>query len=219
MSVPVTSEGSRSGVNWMRLKSAFRCLAIALTARVLARPGQALDQQVAVGEQADQHALDEPGLAEHLGVHRRLEGEDRVRGRSSGCATGAFARNSGYPTEMDWINLHRSGSSRLPVGAFHIGRRLGNVESRPRRAAAGADGAMLVRTRMHRAPRSVGPAQERRASSPRRSMRGGRRMAARQSARPAPGSTEPGAALFRRPRAPRGCRASPPRSCAAPRRG
>ena len=78
MSVPVTSDGSRSGVNWMRLKSAFRCLRHRLDGAGLGEAGQALDQQVAVGEQADHHALDDPRLAEDLGVHRGLEGEDGV---------------------------------------------------------------------------------------------------------------------------------------------
>jgi hypothetical protein len=41
----------------------------------LCEAGQALDQQVAVGEQADHHALDDPGLAEDLGVHGGLEGK------------------------------------------------------------------------------------------------------------------------------------------------
>ena len=39
MSVPMRSEGSRSGVNWMRWKSPSRDSARALTAVVLARPG------------------------------------------------------------------------------------------------------------------------------------------------------------------------------------
>ncbi|MNR42575.1 hypothetical protein D3C85_1611070 [compost metagenome] len=39
-SAPVMSEGSKSGVNWIRLICASRCLANALTVRVLARPGR-----------------------------------------------------------------------------------------------------------------------------------------------------------------------------------
>ncbi|CPQ35512.1 Uncharacterised protein [Bordetella pertussis] len=39
-SAPVMSEGSRSGVNWMRRMVASRCAASALTVRVLARPGR-----------------------------------------------------------------------------------------------------------------------------------------------------------------------------------
>ena len=46
----------------------------------LGEAGEALDQQVAVGEQAEHHALDDAGLAEDLGVHRGLEGGDRVAG-------------------------------------------------------------------------------------------------------------------------------------------
>ena len=47
-----------------------------------------------------------------------------------------FPERSSYPAEIIWINRHWSGSSSLPFGAFHIGRRLGNVELRPRRPAA-----------------------------------------------------------------------------------
>ena len=49
----------------------------------LGEAGQALDQQVAVGEEADHHALDDLRLAEDLGVHRGLEGEDGVTGAAS----------------------------------------------------------------------------------------------------------------------------------------
>ncbi|KAG1529453.1 hypothetical protein G6F50_017985 [Rhizopus delemar] len=37
---PVMSDGSRSGVNWMRLMSAAKCEASALTMRGLASPGR-----------------------------------------------------------------------------------------------------------------------------------------------------------------------------------
>ena len=57
----------------------------------LGEAGQALDQQVAVGEQADQHALDHAGLAEDLGVHRGLEGEDGVAGGTALSEAGARA--------------------------------------------------------------------------------------------------------------------------------
>ena len=40
ISVPVMSEGMRSGVNWMRLKERPRVLAMLRTSSVLARPGR-----------------------------------------------------------------------------------------------------------------------------------------------------------------------------------
>ena len=56
--VPITSAGSRSGVNWMREKEAWMISASVRTASVLARPGHALEQDVAAGQQADQQPLD-----------------------------------------------------------------------------------------------------------------------------------------------------------------
>ena len=44
-SVPVMSEGIRSGVNWMRLKDRDRHWARLLTSRVLARPGTPTSRQ------------------------------------------------------------------------------------------------------------------------------------------------------------------------------
>ena len=56
--VPIRSAGSRSGVNWMREKLASTISASVLTARVLARPGHAFQQDVAAGEQPDEQPLD-----------------------------------------------------------------------------------------------------------------------------------------------------------------
>ena len=64
MSVPVMSDGIRSGVNWMRLN--FRsstCASVAISS-VFARPGHADDQAVAADEQRQQHQLDDVGLAD-----------------------------------------------------------------------------------------------------------------------------------------------------------
>ena len=57
--MPVMSDGIRSGVNWMRLKSRSRISASVLISSVLARPGHAGDQAVAAGEERDQHLLDD----------------------------------------------------------------------------------------------------------------------------------------------------------------
>ena len=66
---PVTSDGSRSGVNWMRRKMQPMLWLSALASIVLPTPGHVLDQDVALAEQrherhphldvlADDHALD-----------------------------------------------------------------------------------------------------------------------------------------------------------------
>ena len=67
ISVPVMSQGIRSGVNWMRLN--FRCSAWASVATIkrLGQAGHADRQAVAAGEEADQHLLDHLLLADdHL---------------------------------------------------------------------------------------------------------------------------------------------------------
>ena len=51
---PVTSEGSRSGVNWIRRTEQSMLRASALLSIVLPTPGHVLDEQVALGEQHDQ---------------------------------------------------------------------------------------------------------------------------------------------------------------------
>ena len=62
--MPVMSDGIRSGVNWMRLKSRSRMSASVLISSVFARPGHAGDQAMAAGEQRDQHLLDDFVLAD-----------------------------------------------------------------------------------------------------------------------------------------------------------
>ena len=64
MFVPVMSAGIRSGVNWIRLKLQSMTSAIVRTSIVLPRPGHALEQDVAVGEQPGQRLADERGLAD-----------------------------------------------------------------------------------------------------------------------------------------------------------
>jgi hypothetical protein len=53
----------------------------------LGEAGQALDQEVAVGEQADQHALDKMILAEHGFADPRLQIEQGLTGRWRGQGT------------------------------------------------------------------------------------------------------------------------------------
>ena len=50
-------------MNWMRENEPPSTEAVVLIASVLARPGNALDQQVAAGEQADEQPLEHPLLA------------------------------------------------------------------------------------------------------------------------------------------------------------
>ena len=65
------SLGSRSGVHWMRRKLAVDRLGDDPRRGGLGQPGHALDQQVAAGEQADQHRLAEMLLPDHLRRERR----------------------------------------------------------------------------------------------------------------------------------------------------
>ena len=72
--VPTRSLGTRSGVNWMRLKRAAENRRRRLDRQRLRQARDALDQQVAAGEQADEHPLehlllagdDPPDLEERL---------------------------------------------------------------------------------------------------------------------------------------------------------
>ena len=58
MSVPVMSDGMRSGVNWMRLKTRPSVCAIVRTISVFAVPGKAGDQAVAADEQRDEDLVE-----------------------------------------------------------------------------------------------------------------------------------------------------------------
>ena len=60
---PVTSEGSRSGVNWMRAHRAVDAAGQRLAELGLADAGHVLDEEVALGEQHDQGGVDDVGLA------------------------------------------------------------------------------------------------------------------------------------------------------------
>ena len=65
------SLGSRSGVHWMRANPPSIDSATTRAAVVLARPGHALDQDVAAGEQPDQQRFAQVVLPDHLGGERR----------------------------------------------------------------------------------------------------------------------------------------------------
>ena len=64
MSMPVMSEGIRSGVNWMRRNSRSSVLARVLAIRVLPTPGNAQQEDVAPAEQADEQVVDDRLLAD-----------------------------------------------------------------------------------------------------------------------------------------------------------
>ena len=64
---PTTSVGSRSGVNWMRPNDAVDRRGERLGQAGLADAGHVLDEEVPLGDEAEQHELDHLGLAlDHL---------------------------------------------------------------------------------------------------------------------------------------------------------
>ena len=63
-SVPVMSDGIRSGVNWMRLKASDRHLASVRDHQRLGQAGHAFEDAVAAAEQRDQQLLDDLVLAD-----------------------------------------------------------------------------------------------------------------------------------------------------------
>ena len=62
--MPVMSDGIRSGVNWMRLKSKIQDLGERADQQRLGQPRHADEQAVAAGEQGDQEFLDDSVLAD-----------------------------------------------------------------------------------------------------------------------------------------------------------
>ena len=64
MSVPVMSEGIRSGVNWMRLKTSPSVCAMVRTIRVLAVPGKPVIRQWPPTNQRDQDLVQHFVLAD-----------------------------------------------------------------------------------------------------------------------------------------------------------
>ena len=99
---PVTSEGSRSGVNWMRSPSASQRGGQRAGQRGLADAGHVLDQQVALGEQAHQCqfdgvplALDDPLDVVAERVEALGEQRDGLRGGGGGGGSGGGGGGSG----------------------------------------------------------------------------------------------------------------------------
>ena len=72
-------------MNWMRLNVPRIVRASVLTVSVLARPGHALDQQVALRQDRHQHALEEMVLADDDALHLV---EDALHQRRHVAATG-----------------------------------------------------------------------------------------------------------------------------------
>ena len=64
MSVPVMSDGIRSGVNWMRLKTRPSVCAMVRTSSVLAVPGRPVMRQWPPTNKRDQHLLEHFFLAD-----------------------------------------------------------------------------------------------------------------------------------------------------------
>ena len=64
ISVPVMSDGIRSGVNWMRLKSRSRMSARVLMSSVFASPGTPVIRQWPPVNKRDQHLLDDVVLSD-----------------------------------------------------------------------------------------------------------------------------------------------------------
>ena len=60
----MTSDGIRSGVNWIRPKLEARRLRERARDQRLREAGEVLDQHVAVGEQPEQHELERLALAD-----------------------------------------------------------------------------------------------------------------------------------------------------------
>ena len=59
MSVPVMSDGIRSGVNWMRVNLRSRTLRERVDEQRLREAGHADEEAVAAGEERDEHLLDD----------------------------------------------------------------------------------------------------------------------------------------------------------------
>ena len=75
---PVTSLGSRSGVNWIRCHEPPVARARRLRERRLADAGDVLDEEMALGEQADERQVHGPPLAEQHAFDLRDERVEHV---------------------------------------------------------------------------------------------------------------------------------------------
>ena len=78
MSVPVMSEGMRSGVNWMRLNLRSRTFASVETSSVLARPGTPTSRQWPFAKRAVRSSFDDLFLPDDDLPQLRQDGAARV---------------------------------------------------------------------------------------------------------------------------------------------
>ena len=130
------SPGSRSGVNWARLKSRPRVCAKLRAARVLPRPGEVLHQHVAAGEHAGEHEASAPrACRRRRGRPRRAPGapaRSPARCRSSRGPRARLSRESARARLTDRFAqgsligspLLDSGQQGVkPVGPVEVGRR------------------------------------------------------------------------------------------------
>ena len=74
------SDGSRSGVNWMRANVPPTTWASVSAASVLARPGHRLEQDVTAGEEGDEQSLEQPALADDDPAHLEEDPLDLLGG-------------------------------------------------------------------------------------------------------------------------------------------
>ena len=133
---PVTSLGSRSGVNWMRRTEQSMLRASDLASIVLPTPGHVLDEQVPLGEQHHQRQADDVGLAldDALDVGRdaRRRGQQVVQ--TCGAGTGGAAYHLGPPEQ---------GGQRPAVRALILTPNGGTGSRAAAPHPRGADGAAL----------------------------------------------------------------------------
>ena len=99
MSVPVMSDGIRSGVNWMRLNSRPSVCAMRAHQQRLRRARQAGDQAVAADEQGDQHLFDHFVLADDHAADLR---DDVVRALSGSARSGP-CRSAESSVTLGWL--------------------------------------------------------------------------------------------------------------------
>ncbi len=106
---PVTSEGSRSGVNWIRRKRAAEAARDRLREHGLAGAGHVLDQEVAAAEQGDEGQLDLGVLADDHSFDVR---DNPVAGfLDLGHGAGPLLRAAERPTPRARLRSFRHGTA------------------------------------------------------------------------------------------------------------
>ena len=130
---PTTSDGSRSGVNWMRAKSRPSTLRERPRDERLAQAGQVLEEHVAAGQDADQDQLEGATAADHgplelvedrrglpRGLFRSHSCSNRVISRARvwrGMPRCCLARSSGLMACPGSTQGHRDSSARVRQNA------------------------------------------------------------------------------------------------------